>query len=87
MVLQNMLQISDFFQCKAGIGYCIERMHITKDTACTHIKDALKKIEHSQTHNSHAYAKDCWFTLIQKCINVAAAGINTDTDIQAVEEL
>lgn len=44
-VVNNMLQISDFFQCKAALNYCIEQLHITKEGAFLNIREALKKIQ------------------------------------------
>ena len=43
-LINNMLQISDFFQCKEGIEHCIRNMEITKENALLNIKEALKKI-------------------------------------------
>lgn len=42
--MHNLLQISDFFQCKAVIDFCVRNIEITKDNAFLNIKEALKKI-------------------------------------------
>ena len=43
-LLNNMLQISDFFQCLEALRYCIRHLEITRDNACLNLREALKKV-------------------------------------------
>jgi hypothetical protein len=43
-MMNNLLQISDFFQCKASLAFCVAHMPITKESAALNIREALKKI-------------------------------------------
>ena len=81
-----MLQISDFFQCKEAITLCIQNLEIKKENALLNIKEALKKIQNCQKQNGHC--KECWFSLIQKSIAVAASHLHkSHTEMEALKEL
>jgi hypothetical protein len=90
-LINNMLQISDFFQCKEALRYSIENMTIHKDSAVLNIREGLKKIQSSVLQGgvlresegglSVDSFKECWFTLIQKSINVAAQSLETPEDL------
>jgi|LauGreDrversion4_2_1035121.scaffolds.fasta_scaffold156334_3 hypothetical protein len=65
--MNNMLQISDFFQCVEALRYCIRHLEVTRENACLNIREALKKVQASPEQ-----FRACWFSLIQKSIGVAA---------------
>ncbi|CDW86420.1 UNKNOWN [Stylonychia lemnae] len=85
-IVHNLLQIADFFQCKAAIDFCIQNLEITPENAQINIKEALKKIQNCQKQNN-SNCKDCWFTLIQRSINGCAVNISNLNGLQELTEL
>jgi hypothetical protein len=81
-LLNNMLQISDFFQCLGALQFCIRHLEITRDNACLNLKEALKKVAQLQGQPGAEALTECWFTLIHKSIAVAAQSLQTTEDFE-----
>jgi len=60
---------------------------VNKSNAATHLKEALKKIEQChKTKNEHG-TRDCWFSLVQRCISVLASSISETQDLHSLKTL